>query len=594
MPSPESSESKMANCSSDLYMPDEFVELLWDNGPMLQGQSHKTRRSSTFTALPSSGGRILEKDSKDNPYPKIGHFRASEPKSNNLPSPGYSPGFAVNAHDNDIVPWINYPMEDPIHHDYCSEFLNDYSGINLNSLHSRTNTVPVRGSYRDSDNVEQGHPLENSRTGSTRLFQVPPQSSSSVPPSAKSSEMDLGIGSNSKAHKESGGTGIVNFSHFFRPVLGRANLHSQRPESNNKGAFAVSSNPIESTIIEPASGSKNVLRTQDEPSLVQPRENLTSSCRPSQDTIMGDQTNVICEGDTSKKGVNHNTTTVNCRSPDRVQSSSFAASVALGTHESEKGNEAAVAASSVCSGSSTGPTSNDHKCEEKRKHHEGAESGYQSEDLEDESVELKKSSAVQGKNKKRSRAAEVHNLSERRRRDRINERMRALQELIPNCNKTDKASMLDEAIEYLKSLQMQVQIMSMGGGLCMSPMMMQHMRGPSMAHFSPMGIGMGMGMGLGYGMGVYDMHGSPGCSFIPVHPFQRPQFPCPSIPGTTALHRMAGPSSLPMFGIPGQGVPVSMPYRQPPTTVADTKTSSVAATKSENHRHNKTEDSDIK
>ncbi|CAD6340733.1 unnamed protein product [Miscanthus lutarioriparius] len=49
---------------------------------------------------------------------------------------------------------------------------------------------------------------------------------------------------------------------------------------------------------------------------------------------------------------------------------------------------------------------------------------------------------------KRSRTAEGHNLSERRRRDRINEKMRALQELIPNCNKIDKASMLEEAIEY--------------------------------------------------------------------------------------------------------------------------------------------------
>ena len=59
---------------------------------------------------------------------------------------------------------------------------------------------------------------------------------------------------------------------------------------------------------------------------------------------------------------------------------------------------------------------------------------------------------------KRSRAAEVHNLSEKRRRSRINEKMKALQNLIPNSNKTDKASMLDEAIEYLKQLQLQVQI----------------------------------------------------------------------------------------------------------------------------------------
>ncbi|KAF8714062.1 hypothetical protein HU200_028057 [Digitaria exilis] len=72
--------------------------------------------------------------------------------------------------------------------------------------------------------------------------------------------------------------------------------------------------------------------------------------------------------------------------------------------------------------------------------------------------------------KRRMRAAEVHNMSERRRRDRINEKMRALQELVPHCNKTDKASILDEAIEYLKSLQMQVQIMWMSTG--MAPMML--------------------------------------------------------------------------------------------------------------------------
>ncbi|XP_057446041.1 transcription factor BEE 1-like isoform X2 [Lotus japonicus] len=58
---------------------------------------------------------------------------------------------------------------------------------------------------------------------------------------------------------------------------------------------------------------------------------------------------------------------------------------------------------------------------------------------------------------KRTRAAEVLNLSGKRRRSRINENMKALQNLIPNSNKTDKAFMLDEAIDYLKQLQLQVQ-----------------------------------------------------------------------------------------------------------------------------------------
>ncbi|XP_061364075.1 transcription factor ALC-like [Gastrolobium bilobum] len=71
---------------------------------------------------------------------------------------------------------------------------------------------------------------------------------------------------------------------------------------------------------------------------------------------------------------------------------------------------------------------------------------------------------------KRSRAAEFHNLSEKRRRSRINEKLKALQNLIPNSNKTDKASMLDEAIEYLKQLQLQVQMLMMRNGLSLHPM----------------------------------------------------------------------------------------------------------------------------
>ncbi|KAB1998563.1 hypothetical protein ES319_D12G097500v1 [Gossypium barbadense] len=79
-------------------------------------------------------------------------------------------------------------------------------------------------------------------------------------------------------------------------------------------------------------------------------------------------------------------------------------------------------------------------------------------------------SAPSRSSSKRNRAAEVHNLSEKRRRSRINEKMKALQNLVPNANKTDKASMLDEVIEYLKHLQLQVRILSMRNGLSMHPM----------------------------------------------------------------------------------------------------------------------------
>ncbi|XP_024170007.1 transcription factor PIF7 isoform X1 [Rosa chinensis] len=58
------------------------------------------------------------------------------------------------------------------------------------------------------------------------------------------------------------------------------------------------------------------------------------------------------------------------------------------------------------------------------------------------------------------RVAAIHNQSERKRRDRINQKMKALQRLVPNADKTDKASMLDEVIKYLEQLQAQVQMMN--------------------------------------------------------------------------------------------------------------------------------------
>uniref|UniRef100_A0A8I6WSS1 BHLH domain-containing protein n=1 Tax=Hordeum vulgare subsp. vulgare TaxID=112509 RepID=A0A8I6WSS1_HORVV len=78
---------------------------------------------------------------------------------------------------------------------------------------------------------------------------------------------------------------------------------------------------------------------------------------------------------------------------------------------------------------------------------------------------------------RRSRSADFHNFSERRRRDKINEKLKALQELLPNCTKTDKVSMLDEAIDYLKSLQLQLQMLVMGKGMApvVPPELQQYM-----------------------------------------------------------------------------------------------------------------------
>uniref|UniRef100_A0A5B6ZSU2 Putative transcription factor PIF7 isoform X2 n=1 Tax=Davidia involucrata TaxID=16924 RepID=A0A5B6ZSU2_DAVIN len=130
---------------------------------------------------------------------------------------------------------------------------------------------------------------------------------------------------------------------------------------------------------------------------------------------------------------------------------------------------------------------------------------------------------------RRSRTAAIHNQSERRRRDRINEKMKALQKLVPNASKTDKASMLDEVIEYLKQLQAQVQMMSMRN----IPQMMMPLAMQQHIHQMSLLARMGMGVRLGMGMGMLDMstmaraapHSLPP-TFVPVPPFVVP----PGIP----------------------------------------------------------------
>ncbi|XP_076891907.1 transcription factor bHLH49-like isoform X1 [Bidens hawaiensis] len=63
---------------------------------------------------------------------------------------------------------------------------------------------------------------------------------------------------------------------------------------------------------------------------------------------------------------------------------------------------------------------------------------------------------------RRGQATNSHSLAERVRREKISERMKFLQDLVPGCNKvTGKAVMLDEIINYVQSLQLQVEFLSM-------------------------------------------------------------------------------------------------------------------------------------
>ncbi|KAJ6868812.1 transcription factor bHLH79-like isoform X1 [Populus alba x Populus x berolinensis] len=73
---------------------------------------------------------------------------------------------------------------------------------------------------------------------------------------------------------------------------------------------------------------------------------------------------------------------------------------------------------------------------------------------------------------RRGQATDSHSLAERARREKISERMNILQDLVPGCNKVlnclaglllviGKALVLDEIINYIQSLQCQVEFLSM-------------------------------------------------------------------------------------------------------------------------------------
>lgn len=63
---------------------------------------------------------------------------------------------------------------------------------------------------------------------------------------------------------------------------------------------------------------------------------------------------------------------------------------------------------------------------------------------------------------RRGQATDSHSLAERARREKINARMKLLQELVPGCNKiSGTALVLDEIINHVQSLQHQVELLSM-------------------------------------------------------------------------------------------------------------------------------------
>ncbi|KAL0422147.1 UNVERIFIED_CONTAM: Transcription factor PIF3 [Sesamum latifolium] len=514
--------SRQKPCPSDLSSRAEsdVVELVWDNGQiMMQGQSSRVTQSPVRNSFPSNTHRVRDAGVVNSTSARIGKFGGVESILDDM-SPVVPSGDLDLSQDDEMVPWLSYPWSMLCHKIMVLIFYREYLVLRpmdcppkIALYRWRREVVVIRL------NPAQGREVVNDST------------------SMKMQRQNIGPTTNN--------SNLLNFSNFTRPaglvkpnppnsdgIPASVSSGVERMGVKEKGSAIGSTNPLKSSSLERFNGTqkdidfhissaKLAIANSRQPAVMAPKESYAP-----------DRTENLCR-ETSIKN-------------DKPQIVSNSANSTKAVPDGERTVEPMVASSSVGSGYSADRVSCEKAHNSKRKFGDVEESECRSDDIETESVGVKKSTPARGTGSKRSRAAEVHNLSERRRRDRINEKMRALQELIPNCNKADKASMLDEAIEYLKTLQLQVQIMSMGAGLCMPPMMfptgMQHMHPAHVPHFSPMGVGMGMGMGFGMGPGNFQ--------------------------------RIPGPN-LPIYGHPSQGLPNSVPRApvvpltgQPPVTSA--------------------------
>ncbi|CAL9214304.1 unnamed protein product [Arabidopsis halleri] len=416
---------------------DEVVELVWENG-QISTQSQSSRSRN----IPPPQAIHQANSSRAR---EIGNgSKATMVDEIPMSVPSLMTGLSQ---DDDFVPWLNHH---PSLDGYCSDFLRDVSPVTVNEQESdmAVNQTVFPLFQRRNDGNESAPAASSSQYNGFQSHSMygsdrarDPASLQAKPDRFTQTQEPL-IPSNKPS--------LVNFSHFLRPAT-----------------LAKTNNPHGSKEKSP----------QSPPNVFQTR---VLGAKDSEDKVLNESVASAMPKDNQKACL---ITEDSCRKDQ----------------ESEK----AVVCSSVGSGNSLDGPSESPSLSLKRKHSDIQDIDCHSEDVEEESGDGRKEAGPSrtGLGSKRSRSAEVHNLSERRRRDRINEKMRALQELIPNCNKVDKASMLDEAIEYLKSLQLQVQIMSMASGYYMPPVMFP----PGMGHYPAAAAAMAMGMGMPYAMGLPDL-----------------------------------------------------------------------------------------
>ncbi|KAJ9169712.1 hypothetical protein P3X46_017872 [Hevea brasiliensis] len=406
--------------------------------------------------------------------------------------------------EDEMAPWLHYPLNDTnFDQDFCADLLYPSTAC-VTSTTTNTSAAPIRSTHNPEARL---HPAVSAATATATATNTATASRPPIPPTRRAEV-------------------VQNFAYFSR--------HRARGGVSESGPSNLKTVLKESTVVDSSDTPAMVSESRiSEAAFARSTAGVSSG-----DNACGIMSGAAVAGTSSRGGGSNNKDLITC--------------------------EMTVTSSPGGSSASAEPPSQKLATDDRKRKGREDETEYHSEDVEFESTDAKRQ--LRGSTSmKRSRAAEVHNLSERRRRDRINEKMRALQELIPRCNKSDKASMLDEAIEYLKSLQLQIQMMSMG--CSMVPMMFPGIQ----QYMLPLGMGMGMGMGTEMGM-------------------NRPMMPFPNVLAGAPMPTPAAAAHLgprfpnPTFHMPTIPTPAPDPSRIQATNQSDPMLSAIS-TQNPNLQH---------
>ncbi|KAJ6931879.1 hypothetical protein NC652_015154 [Populus alba x Populus x berolinensis] len=228
----DSSQEKDPSCSTDLsFVPEnDFGELIWENG---QIQSSRARKIQPCSTLPCQNPKIRCKDIGNGTDIRTGKFGMMGSTLNELPMSVPAVEMGVNQ-DDDMVPWLNYPLDESPQHDYCSEFLPELSGVTSKEMWrrilqqgilklNRPRTSASQLYLSSSEHCQTSFPYFRSRVSakhgdstSNAAHHVVSVDSIRAPTSGggfPSIKMQKQVPAQSTANSS-----LMNFSHFARPA----------------------------------------------------------------------------------------------------------------------------------------------------------------------------------------------------------------------------------------------------------------------------------------------------------------------------------------------------------------------------------------